>query len=154
MAAKEVRNKKKGRSSEWSKSGSFMNKPDRGWIHPDFQLDKEAGICYGVRVSWTVGVISDGLRNFKTRDVDRGFIVYGFRSRCLLLRLCDMWIMCETRHIKTARLYVHIQDKIPILWEATIKTLGCIRIQIIVILQCVADWVCVILTFIERQAIN
>jgi hypothetical protein len=58
MASKEVRSKKKGRSSEWSKSGSFMNKPDRGWIHPDFQLDKEAGICYGVRVSRNLLLIS------------------------------------------------------------------------------------------------
>lgn len=51
MASKADKHRKKGKSSEWSKSGSFMNKPDRGWIHPDFQLDKEAGICYGVRVS-------------------------------------------------------------------------------------------------------
>ena len=43
--------KKNPRASEWSKSGSFMHKPDRGWLHPDSQLTKEAGICYGVRVS-------------------------------------------------------------------------------------------------------
>jgi hypothetical protein len=27
--------KKKKQPSEWSKTGSFMHKPDRGWIHPD-----------------------------------------------------------------------------------------------------------------------
>ena len=30
--------------------GSFINKPPRGWLHPD-QLLSEEGICYGVRVS-------------------------------------------------------------------------------------------------------
>ena len=37
-------------STEWSRTGSFMNKPEVGWIHPDTQLGPEAGICYGVRV--------------------------------------------------------------------------------------------------------
>ncbi|GFO06545.1 shc-transforming protein 1 [Plakobranchus ocellatus] len=36
-------------NTEWTKTGSFMNKPDLGWIHPDAQLSPEAGICYGVR---------------------------------------------------------------------------------------------------------
>ncbi|CAL1541389.1 unnamed protein product [Lymnaea stagnalis] len=36
-------------SSEWSRTGSFMNKPEMGWIHPDVQLLPDAGICYGVR---------------------------------------------------------------------------------------------------------
>ncbi|XP_005090357.1 SHC-transforming protein 1 isoform X2 [Aplysia californica] len=36
-------------TSEWSRTGSFMNKPDIGWIHPDAQLSPDAGICYGVR---------------------------------------------------------------------------------------------------------
>lgn len=30
--------------------GSFINKPARGWLHPDHQLADE-GVCYGVRVS-------------------------------------------------------------------------------------------------------
>lgn len=37
-------------STEWSRSGTFLHKPERGWIHPDEQLTSEAGICYGVRV--------------------------------------------------------------------------------------------------------
>lgn len=41
--------KRKESKTEWSKTGSFLNKPDRGWIHPDEQLATEAGICYGVR---------------------------------------------------------------------------------------------------------
>ena len=36
--------------SEWSNSGSFINKPSRGWLHPDEQLLPNAGVCYGVRV--------------------------------------------------------------------------------------------------------
>ncbi|XP_059155438.1 SHC-transforming protein 1-like isoform X2 [Physella acuta] len=35
--------------SSWSRTGSFMNKPEMGWIHPDDQLLPDAGICYGVR---------------------------------------------------------------------------------------------------------
>lgn len=50
MATKLDKAKKKGRSSEWTKTGSFMHKPDKGWIHPDGQLQQDAGICYGVRV--------------------------------------------------------------------------------------------------------
>ena len=42
--------KRKDSKTEWSKTGSFLNKPDRGWIHPDEQLAAGAGICYGVRV--------------------------------------------------------------------------------------------------------
>ncbi|KAJ8304946.1 hypothetical protein KUTeg_018529 [Tegillarca granosa] len=49
MATKLDKAKKKGRSSEWTKTGSFMHKPDKGWIHPDGQLQPDAGICYGVR---------------------------------------------------------------------------------------------------------
>ena len=48
--------KRKESKTEWSKTGSFLNKPDRGWIHPDGQLAAEAGICYGVRVS-TVNIL-------------------------------------------------------------------------------------------------
>ena len=43
--------KRKESKTEWSKTGSFLNKPDRGWIFPDEQLAPSAGICYGVRVS-------------------------------------------------------------------------------------------------------
>lgn len=38
------------RGTELDRSGSFMNKPARGWLHPDRQIS-ETGICYGVRVS-------------------------------------------------------------------------------------------------------
>lgn len=34
---------------EWSRTGTFLHKPERGWIHPDEQLAAKAGICYGVR---------------------------------------------------------------------------------------------------------
>lgn len=40
-----------GGGMEAGQSGSFINKPPRGWLHPDQQLAEE-GICYGVRVSW------------------------------------------------------------------------------------------------------
>ena len=38
-------------TQDWSMTGSFMNKPLRGWLHPDEQLAADAGVCYGVRVS-------------------------------------------------------------------------------------------------------
>lgn len=50
MASKDKNKKKPRTGSEWSKTGSFMHKPDRGWIHPDTQLNDDGGICYGVRV--------------------------------------------------------------------------------------------------------
>ncbi|CAG5117517.1 unnamed protein product [Candidula unifasciata] len=36
-------------SSQWSRTGSLMYKPEIGWIHADAQLSPDAGICYGVR---------------------------------------------------------------------------------------------------------
>ena len=55
MAGIVERFKKKTRSDsprDWNTSGSFMNKPQRGWLHPDEQLNPEAGVVYGVRVSY------------------------------------------------------------------------------------------------------
>ncbi|KAK0044551.1 SHC-transforming protein 1 [Biomphalaria pfeifferi] len=46
---KKKNNKGATSNSEWSRTGSFMNKPEMGWIHPDVQLLPDAGICYGVR---------------------------------------------------------------------------------------------------------
>jgi hypothetical protein len=43
--------KNQKQNPEWSRNGSFLNKPEVGWIHPDVQLNPDAGICYGVRVS-------------------------------------------------------------------------------------------------------
>ncbi|XP_061164719.1 SHC-transforming protein 1-like [Saccostrea echinata] len=89
MAAKIDKHKKKGRSSEWSKSGSFMNKPDRGWIHPDFQLDKEAGICYGVRY---IGCI----------EVKESMRSLDFETRTALAREAINRV-CEAAGLKTAK---------------------------------------------------
>lgn len=44
------RSGKPSMSGDWSKTGTFLHKPERGWIHPDEQLAADAGICYGVRV--------------------------------------------------------------------------------------------------------
>ena len=54
--------KRKESKTEWSKTGSFLNKPDRGWIHPDEQLATEAGICYGVRVSMQIHTVFQSSR--------------------------------------------------------------------------------------------
>ena len=40
-----------GSPRDWNNTGSFVNKPQRGWLHPDEQLNPEAGVVYGVRVS-------------------------------------------------------------------------------------------------------
>ncbi|XP_025077554.1 SHC-transforming protein 1-like isoform X2 [Pomacea canaliculata] len=44
-----MKKKKMGQTAEWSRNGSFLNKPEVGWLHPDNQLTPDAGICYGVR---------------------------------------------------------------------------------------------------------
>ena len=49
-AADKIRKKNKPGNRDWSDSGSFINKPAKGWLHPDEQLAVNAGICYGVRV--------------------------------------------------------------------------------------------------------
>ena len=36
-------------SSDWNRSGGFINKPARGWLHPDQQI-ADSGISYAVRV--------------------------------------------------------------------------------------------------------
>ena len=35
---------------DWNQAGNFVNKPVRGWLHPDQKLS-DGGITYGVRVS-------------------------------------------------------------------------------------------------------
>ena len=44
------KNDKKSSADEWSKTGTLMKKPTRGWLHPDEQLAPSIGVCYGVRV--------------------------------------------------------------------------------------------------------
>ncbi|KAH3841695.1 SHC-transforming protein 1-like [Dreissena polymorpha] len=55
-------------SVEWSRTGTFLHKPERGWIHPDEQLVADAGICYGVRYIGCLEV-KESMRNldFDTR---------------------------------------------------------------------------------------
>ena len=36
-------------TSDWTKGASFINKPPRGWLHPDQKI-AESGMSYGVRV--------------------------------------------------------------------------------------------------------
>lgn len=35
---------------DWNQAGNFVNKPVRGWLHPDQKIS-DSGISYGVRVS-------------------------------------------------------------------------------------------------------
>ncbi|KAL3867250.1 hypothetical protein ACJMK2_044466 [Sinanodonta woodiana] len=61
---------KQSSQSEWSRTGSFLQKPDRGWIHPDEQLVPTSGICYGVRYIGCLEV-TESMRNldFDTRTL-------------------------------------------------------------------------------------
>lgn len=34
---------------DWNQAGNFVNKPVRGWLHPDQKI-AESGISYGVHV--------------------------------------------------------------------------------------------------------
>ena len=38
-----------GENNEWRKSGSFVNKPQRGWLHPDNSV-MGPGVVYSVQV--------------------------------------------------------------------------------------------------------
>jgi len=44
-------------SAEWTKTGSFVHKPSRGWLHSDNSL-MEGGVCYAVKVSLYVVLAS------------------------------------------------------------------------------------------------
>ena len=48
---------------DWSNRGSFMNKPTRGWLHPDSQLNPDAGVIYGVRVSMKISLHTEHCHN-------------------------------------------------------------------------------------------
>jgi len=41
--------KKKEAAAEWTKTGSFMHKPERGWLHSEESL-RDGGVCYAVKV--------------------------------------------------------------------------------------------------------
>ncbi|KAJ8029509.1 SHC-transforming protein 1 [Holothuria leucospilota] len=41
----------------WTRTGTFINKPVHGWLHPEEKL-KHGGICYGVRIVWLYGMYS------------------------------------------------------------------------------------------------
>ena len=44
--------KKKLNDPAWTKTGSFVNKPSRGWLHSDESLaEHEGGVCYAVKVA-------------------------------------------------------------------------------------------------------
>lgn len=81
--------KKKKQPSEWSKTGSFMHKPDRGWIHPDGQIKADAGVCYGVRY---IGCL----------EVKESMRQLDFDTRTALAReaICRV---CEAAGLKTAK---------------------------------------------------
>ncbi|XP_052098626.1 SHC-transforming protein 1-like isoform X2 [Mytilus californianus] len=82
---------KKGKKqpSEWSKTGSFMHKPERGWIHPDAQIKPDAGVCYGVRY---IGCL----------EVKESMRQLDFDTRTALAReaICRV---CEAAGLKTAK---------------------------------------------------
>lgn len=42
----------------WTRTGTFINKPVHGWLHPEEKL-KHGGICYGVRVSLNITKITN-----------------------------------------------------------------------------------------------
>ncbi|XP_064607882.1 SHC-transforming protein 1-like isoform X2 [Liolophura sinensis] len=65
---KKHKTKGAGAGPDWTKTGSFIHKPDRGWIHPDEQLLPDAGVCYGVRYIGCLEV-KESMRNldFETR---------------------------------------------------------------------------------------
>ncbi|XP_069978203.1 SHC-transforming protein 3 [Penaeus vannamei] len=67
--------------------GSFINKPARGWLHPDHQLAEE-GICYGVRY---IGCLK----------VNTSMKSLNFDTRSLIAKECISRV-CEAAGLKTA----------------------------------------------------
>jgi len=53
----------------WNYSpGTCLNRPDEGWIHSADRLEKEAGVCYGVRyIGCMEVVVSMKTLDFETR---------------------------------------------------------------------------------------
>ncbi|KAK6188240.1 hypothetical protein SNE40_004463 [Patella caerulea] len=51
-----IKKKNKSTPQEWSRNGSFVHKPGRGWIHPDQQLNGDGGVSYGVRFIGSIDV--------------------------------------------------------------------------------------------------
>lgn len=55
-------------SKDWTNTGSFVNKPSKGWLHPNEQLHPGAGVCYRVRYVGCMEVLeSMKSLNFETR---------------------------------------------------------------------------------------
>ncbi|XP_042213107.1 SHC-transforming protein 1-like isoform X2 [Homarus americanus] len=67
--------------------GSFINKPARGWLHPDHQLADD-GICYGVRY---IGCL----------EVNTSMKSLNFDTRSLIAKECISKV-CEAAGLKTA----------------------------------------------------
>ncbi|GIY96678.1 SHC-transforming protein 1 [Caerostris extrusa] len=75
-----------GMPSEWSKNGSLINKPPRGWLHPDSQVTY-GGVKYGIRYIGCLEVNT----SMKSLDFD-------FRSQ--IAKECINKV-CETAGLKT-----------------------------------------------------
>ncbi|XP_042900393.1 SHC-transforming protein 1 [Parasteatoda tepidariorum] len=76
-----------GMPTEWSKNGSLINKPPRGWLHPDSQV-AYGGVKYAVRYIGCLEVNT----SMKSLDFD-------FRSQ--IAKECINRV-CETAGLKTA----------------------------------------------------
>jgi hypothetical protein len=73
-------------TSDWSKAGSFINKPPRGWLHPDQQI-AETGISYAVRYVGCLAI------NTSMKSLD-------FDTRSQIAKECINRV-CESGGLKT-----------------------------------------------------
>ncbi|XP_054714847.1 SHC-transforming protein 1-like [Uloborus diversus] len=72
---------------DWNQAGNFMNKPQRGWLHPDQKI-ADSGISYGVRYIGCLEV------NTSMKSLD-------FDTRSLIAKEC-INKLCEAAGLKTA----------------------------------------------------
>jgi SHC-transforming protein 1 len=72
---------------DWNQSGNFVNKPPRGWLHPDQKI-ADSGISYGVRYIGCLEV------NTSMKSLD-------FDTRSLIAKEC-INKLCEAAGLKTA----------------------------------------------------
>ncbi|XP_030832175.1 SHC-transforming protein 3 isoform X3 [Strongylocentrotus purpuratus] len=85
------------RSNEelWTRTGTFINKPTRGWLHIEEELKDHGGVCYGVRYVGCVEV-KQSMRTLP-------FEMRGQVTKEAIFRICDAAGFKYTRKKKASK---------------------------------------------------
>ncbi|XP_071844245.1 SHC-transforming protein 1-like isoform X2 [Apostichopus japonicus] len=88
----------------WTRTGTFINKPVHGWLHPEEKL-KHGGICYGVRYV--------GCLEVKQSTRTLPFEVRGQVTKEAIFRVCDASGFAYARKKKANRNIVKVLGDVP-----------------------------------------